>query len=214
MKDIAIYGAGGFGREIACLIRIINENNPQWNIVGFLDDNPELVGTSNEYGPIIGGMDWLNSRSTPLSIAIAVGNPSSVRSIVERIVNPLIEFPNIMAPTLTFLDRDSLKIGKGNIICSNCFISCNVTIGDFNLLNGYIPVGHDSEIGDFNVIMPSCNISGGVTIGNENFFGVQSVVLQYIKIGNNTRVGANSVIMRKTKDGFLYIGNPAKRVDL
>ena len=214
MRDIAIYGAGGFGREIACLIRIINENNPTWNFVGFLDDNPDLVGTSNPYGTIVGGMDWLNSRSTPMSLAIAVGNPNSVHNIVERIVNPQIDFPNIVAPTVTFLDRDSLKIGKGNIICSNCFISCNVTIGDFNLLNGYIPVGHDAEIGNYNVIMPSCNISGGVTIGNENFFGVQSVVLQYIKIGNNTRVGANSVIMRKTKDGFLYIGNPAKRVDL
>jgi hypothetical protein len=27
MKDIAIYGAGGFGREVACLIRIINKKN-------------------------------------------------------------------------------------------------------------------------------------------------------------------------------------------
>ena len=69
-------------------------------------------------------------------------------------------------------------------------------------------------IGDYNVVMPSCNISGGVKIGNCNFLGVQSVVLQYIKIGNNTRIGANSVIMRKTKDGYLYIGNPAKRVTL
>ena len=69
-------------------------------------------------------------------------------------------------------------------------------------------------IGDYNLIMPSCNISGGVVIGNNNFLGVQSAVLQYIKIGNNTRLGANSVVMRKTKDGYLYIGNPAKRVEL
>ena len=41
MKDIAIYGAGGFGREIACLIQMINksEKKPKWNIVGFFDDN-------------------------------------------------------------------------------------------------------------------------------------------------------------------------------
>ena len=46
MKDIAIFGAGGFGREVACLIRIINESasEPKWNLIGFFDDNPELKG--------------------------------------------------------------------------------------------------------------------------------------------------------------------------
>lgn len=214
MKDIVIYGAGGFGREIACLIRLINEKSPQWNVIGFLDDNPVLLGTANEYGTVLGGVDWLNSYQKPIAVAIAVGSPTAVESIANKITNPLVEYPNLYAPSVTFLDKDSMIIGKGNIFCTNCFVSCNVTVGDFNLFNGFIPIGHDTEIGNYNVVMPSCNISGGVKIGNTNFLGVQSVVLQYIRIGNNTRIGANSVIMRKTKDGYLYIGNPAKRVDL
>lgn len=214
MKDIVIYGAGGFGKEIACLIRLINEKVPQWNIIGFLDDNQDLKGTANEYGTILGGAEWLNLYDKPIAVAIAVGSPKAVESIANKISNPKVEYPNLYAPTVTFLDKNSLKIGKGNILCTNCSISCNVIIGDFNMFNSYITVGHDAEIGNYNVVMPSCNISGGVKMGNANFLGVQSVVLQYIKIGNNTRVGANSVIMRKTKDGYLYIGNPAKRVDL
>ena len=212
MKDIVIYGAGGFGREIACLLNLINEKIPEWNIIGFLDDNEAIWGTENKYGRVLGGVDWLNQYDKPLAAAIAVGSPDSVTAIVAKINNPNISFPNIYAPSVTFLDKESLKIGQGNIFCTNCFISCNVKIGNFNLFNGYIPIGHDAKIGDCNVVMPSCNISGGVEMGNGNFLGVQSVVLQYIKIGNNTRIGANSVIMRKTKDGFLYIGNPAKRV--
>ena len=216
MKDIVIYGAGGFGREIACLIRLINESQEEaeWNLIGFLDDNPELWGTRNEYGTVLGGADWLNEYAEPLAVAIAVGSPGAVSAITTRINNPQVSFPNLYAPSVTFLDKESLKIGQGNIFCTNCFISCNVQIGNFNLFNGYIPIGHDAKIGDYNVVMPSCNISGGVVLGNGNFLGVQSVVLQYIKIGNNTRIGANSVIMRKTKDGYLYIGNPAKRVGL
>ena len=216
MKNIAIYGAGGFGREIACLIRLINErkSEPEWNLIGFLDDNAELWGTKNEYGTVLGGADWLNEYTEQLAVAIAVGSPGAVSAITTRINNPQVTFPNLYAPSVTFLDKESLKIGQGNIFCTNCFISCNVQIGNFNLFNGYIPIGHDARIGDCNVVMPSCNISGGVVMGNGNFLGVQSVVLQYIKIGNNTRIGANSVIMRKTKDGYLYIGNPAKRVDL
>lgn len=215
MRNIIIYGAGGFGREIACLLRLINEKEyEKWNLIGFLDDNPNLTGTENEYGTVLGGADWLNTQSEPLAVAVAVGSPNAVKSIVSKITNPNVEFPNLYAPTTTFLDKESLRIGRGNIFCSNCFISCNVKVGDFNLFNGYIPIGHDTEIGNYNVVMPSCNISGGVKMGDCNFLGVQSVVLQYIKIGNETRVGANSVIMRKTKDGYLYIGNPAKRLDL
>jgi sugar O-acyltransferase (sialic acid O-acetyltransferase NeuD family) len=216
IKEIVIYGAGGFGREIACLIRLINESNRdvQWNLIGFLDDNPTLLGTTNEYGVVLGDASWLNSRNERISVAVAVGNPTAVHTIVGKITNPMVDFPNLFAPSVTFLDYSNLKIGKGNIICSNCFVSCNVQIGDFNLFNGFIPIGHDAIIGNYNVVMPSSTISGGVTIGDYNFFGVRSVVLQYIKIGNNTRIGANSVVMRKTKDGFLYLGNPAKRVEL
>ena len=212
MKDIVIYGAGGMGREAACLLRLINKNEPQWNIVGFLDDNTKLHGSSNEYGTVLGGSEWLEHRSKPIAVVIAVGSAVAVRSIAERITNPVVEFPNIIAPSVCFLDKDSLRIGKGNIICHNCLVSCNVRIGDFNLFNGYIPIGHDVTIGSFNVVMPSCNISGEVQIGDGNFFGVQSVVLQGIKIGNDTRIGANSVIIRKTKDGNLYLGNPATRM--
>ena len=214
MKDIVIYGAGGFGREIACLLRLINEKEDQWNLIGFLDDNEAIWGTKNEYGTVLGGSEWLNNYEKELACAIAVGSPYAVQAIVGKIHNPKVTFPNLYAPTVTFLDKDSLQIGQGNIFCSNCFISCNVKVGNFNLFNGYIPIGHDAVIGDYNVVMPSCNISGGVTLGECNFLGVQSVVLQYVKIGNNTRIGANSVIMRKTKDGYLYMGNPAKRTSL
>lgn len=216
MKDIAIYGAGGFGREIACLVRLINEseNEAKWNLIGFLDDNETLWGTENAYGKVLGGAEWLDQYDKALAVVIAVGSPGAVAAIVEKIKNALVEFPNLYAPSVTFLDKDTLEIGRGNIFCTNCFVSCNVTIGNFNMFNGYIPIGHDAKIGDYNVVMPSCNISGGVVIGDGNFMGVQSVVLQYVKIGNNTRIGANSVVMRKTKDGYLYIGNPAKRMEL
>lgn len=214
MKDIAIFGAGGFGKEIACLIKMINEKEPIWNFIGFFDDNPNLIGTEDEYGKVLGGIDELNNYGSSLGIVIAIGNPLVLKTIVDRIKNEDVYFPNLIAPTTVFLDRKSVEFGVGNIICSNCLISMQAHIGNFNIFNGYVPIGHDTVIGNYNVVMPSVNISGGVQIGNCNFLGVQSVVLQNIKIGNNTRIGANSVVMRKTKDDCLYMGNPAKKVNL
>ena len=103
-------------------------------------------------------------------------------------------------------------MGKGNIICSRCLISCNTTIGDFNTFNGYITFGHDSVIGDFNSVMPAVKISGGVVIGNCNFLGVNSVILQYKSIADDVTIGASSVVLRSIKDPGTYVGNPAKRI--
>lgn len=214
MKDIAIFGAGGFGREIACLINMINQENPIWNLIGFYDDDASLWGQDLGYGKVLGGIDALNSRKVLFSVVVAIGVPQTLKSVVEKIKNTFVDYPNIIAPSVTFLDKDSVKMGKGNIICSSCLLSCDVSLGDFNVLNGFIPVGHDTIIGSYNVIMPSTNISGGVNIGDENFLGVKSTVLQYVKIGNNVRVGAGSVVMRNTKDGSLYMGNPAVKVKL
>ncbi|WP_221659322.1 NeuD/PglB/VioB family sugar acetyltransferase [Bacteroides salyersiae] len=208
MKDIAIYGAGGFGREVACLLRKINEKTPTWNFIGFFDDGKEL-GVSNEYGTILGGINELNAITKPLAIILAIGTPEIVKKLVNAINSPLVEFPNIFSPDVTFLDENNIAFGRGNIVCMGCLFSCNVKIGSFNIFNNFTTVGHDVRMADYNSLMPAVRVSGEVEIGSNNFFGVSSVVLQQIKIGNETVVGANSVVIRKTKNGNTYIGNPA-----
>lgn len=214
MKKIAIYGAGGFGREVACLLNKINELKPTWELVGFFDDGIEKGKDVSHFGKVLGGVKELNAWSEELSIAITIGNPKIVRTLVEKIINPQILFPNIIAPTVYFADPETFKIGRGNIIQKHCSFSCDVTIGDFNVMDGADVFGHDDVVGSFNTFMPAMRISGEVTIGNYNFFGVGSIILQQIKIGNNIRLSAGSVLMRKPRDGYLYMGNPAKKMEL
>lgn len=212
MKDIAIFAAGGFGREIACIIKMINRVEPTWNFIGFFDDAENLHGLSNEYGKVLGGISVLNAWNEPLSVVLAIGNPKVLKIVTEKISNPLVDFPNLIAPNVIFLDRDSVRMGKGNVICPNSLISCNTELGDFNLLNVYAQVGHDTKLGNYNVVMPTVNISGGITIGECNLFGVKSTVLQYKKIGNNVTIAPGSVMMRNGKDGVTYMGNPATKL--
>ena len=212
MKDIAIYGAGGFGREVACLLNVINKETPTWNLIGFFDDNPCLKGQMiSHYGPCFGDINDLNTYDKPLCVTIPIGNPSIVKQIVGKITNPNITFPNLIHPSFVLADENAFKIGKGNIIQGDCTASCDVEFGDFNVFNGSVVFGHDAKVGSFNTFMPATRISGEVHIGDENFFGVGSIVLQQIKIGNKVRLGAGSVMMTKPKDGNLYIGNPAAK---
>jgi len=208
MKDLAIYGAGGCGREVACLIRRINRIESTWNFVGFFDDGKK-VGDFNEYGRIIGGLNELNDWSRPLSIVIAIGSTKIVSSLIRSMTNSMLDFPSIISPDAILVDEQSMIMGKGNIVFARSIISCNVHIGDFNIFNSMIAIGHDTVIGHCNIFMPAALISGEVTIGNENTFGVSSVILQQIQIGNHTIIGANSLIIRKTQDDHTYMGIPA-----
>lgn len=208
MKNLAIYGAGGFGREIACMINAINASDKIWDLIGFFDD-VKLKGASNDYGIILGGIETLNSYDKPLDVIIAIASPKGLVRLLDQIDNDNISFPNVIAPDVRFTDRNSLQIGKGNIFSWGCCVTCNVNIGDFNAFNGFVTVGHDVTIGKYNSFMPGVRISGETSIGDRNYFGVGAAVLQKNKIGVDTVVGANSVIIRKTKDNMTYIGNPA-----
>lgn len=214
MKKIAIYGAGGFGREVACLLNKINEVKLTWELIGFFDDGLAIGTEVSHFGNVLGGINELNEWSSKLSIAITIGNSKIVQSIVSKVSNQNVDFPNIIAPTVYFSDPETFNIGRGNIIQKHCSFSCNVTIGDFNVMDGADVFGHDDVVGSYNTFMPAMRISGEVNIGDCNFFGVGSIILQKIKIGNNVRLGAGSVLMRKPKDGILYMGNPAKKMNL
>lgn len=216
MKDIAIYGAGGFGREVACLIRRINESleEPKWNLIGFFDDGVKKGTSISHFGKCLGGVEELNQWVTPLDVCIAIGKGSTVEKIVDKIANPQVKFPNVIHPKVVFNDKESLQMGMGNIIQANCSFSCDVTIGNFNVMNGSVVFGHDVVVGNYNSFMPAIRVSGEVRIGNCNFFGVGSIILQQLAIKDKTTLAAGSVLMTKPKEGGLYIGVPAKMMKI
>ena len=212
MKDIVIFGAGGLGREVACLIKRINTDERQWNLIGFYDDGVP-AGSKNEYGIVIGNAQDLASSNKEVAVAIAIGNPKTVKKIVEILgINEKLYFPNLISPDFSISDPDNYEIGYGNIIQRNCTFSCNSKLGNFNILNTGTGFGHDAHAGDFNSFMPGVKISGEVVIGDCNFFGVGSIVLQQLSIGDGNKLGAGSVLMRKAKNDNLYMGNPAKKI--
>ncbi len=213
MRDLAIYGAGGLGREVYCMIDIINDTLPdsaKYHFLGFFDDGKPAGTQVSHYGQTLGGLDAVNEWGSPLAVVIAIGSPAARFAISSKIKNELIEFPNFIHPSFFISDSGTFSIGKGNVITGDCSATVNVTIGDFNLFNGSVHMGHDDSIGNCNVFMPDIRVSGEVTVGDRNLIGVGSIIIQQLKIGNGVTLGAGAVLMTKPKDGGTYLGNPAK----
>ena len=87
MKNIVIIGAGGVGRETSLIIQKINELEPTWNLIGFIDDNVNNWGRVVNGYSVIGGIDSLEVLPSDTYIIIAISNYEIKRKIVNKINN-------------------------------------------------------------------------------------------------------------------------------
>ncbi len=180
----------------------------KFNKVGFYDDGIS-AGTKIGDLEVLGKVDELNLTKSPLNVVIAIANPGNIKSISQILTNKLLIYPNIIHPQLK-LNEGRNKIGIGNIITEGFIMTCDITIGNFNIFNTRVSLGHDVKIGNFNVFNPNTQISGDVTISDANFFGVNSCVLQGVSIGNWNMLGACSLLTRRITDGKKHFGIPSK----
>lgn len=211
MKDIAIFGVGGFGREVLALIKDINKVEPTWNIVGFFDDGYEKGVMVNGY-PTLGKAEDLNRWETPISIAVSIGSPTVKKKVLDKITSPLVEYPTLIHPSVWIGDKGFVEIGKGCIICAGVMITTNVKIKDFVILNLQCTVGHDTVINDYAAFMPSVNISGEVTVGEGVYVGTGAKIINQLEIGEFTIVGAGAVVAKSLPADCTAVGVPAKPI--
>lgn len=209
MKKIAIVGAGGFGREVKMLIEDINEFSKQYEIVGFYDDKTfedKINGLS-----YLGSLSDLNSVSDSISVAISIADPKIKELIVNKLDNPLIDFPTLIHPSV-IVGKDYVDIGRGNIICAGTIITVNIVLEDFIILNLSCTVGHDTVIRSFSSFMPSVNISGEVVIEKGVYVGTGAKIINQLEIGQNTIVGAGAVVAKSLPENCTAVGIPAKPI--
>lgn len=213
LKDIAIFGVGGFGREVLTLIQDINGAEPTYNIIGFFDDAHHKGENINGY-PTLGTTEDLNRWGKPLCVVVAVGNPITRKKIVEKIANPLVSFPTIIHPSVLIGSKEYVRIGRGCIICAANLITTNIEIGDFVILNLACTVGHDTLIDDYAAFMPSVNISGEVTIRECVYVGTGTKIINQVEIGANAIVGAGAVVAKNLPENCTAVGVPAKVIKM
>lgn len=208
-KKICIVGSGGLAREIAFLIEEINKDKIEWDFIGFIDSN---IGANIGKYKVFNNDNWLLSCKEELYVVIAVGTPSLLKKLSTRFsINKNLKFPNLIHPNVIG-DWQTIKLGKGNLICSSNTLTVDIVLGNFNIVNLDCTIGHDSVLGSFNVVNPSVNISGGVTILNEVLLGTSATVLQNLKICSNVTIGAMGLVNKHVLEEGVYVGCPIKRI--
>ncbi|HYF67675.1 MAG TPA: acetyltransferase [Ohtaekwangia sp.] len=209
MCNLAIYGAGGFGREVALMIRQINQHHPAWELKGFYDDGKspgELVDGLS----VIGGQKQLMDLNEEISIVVAIADSATRKKIVSSIARSNISFPVIIHPQAMPGDIERNKFGKGSIITAGCILTTSVILEEFVIINLSCTVGHDVTLGAYTSVMPGCSLSGSVKVGEEVLIGTGARILPQLTLGTRCRVGAGAVVTHDVPPDTTVIGVPAK----
>lgn len=193
LETLAIYGAGGFGKETKFLLESINRAQPRFHFKGFIDDNVTQMP--------------LAEPGSFRSLSIAIASPVIRRKIYAK-AGANFEYPNLIHPDV-FID-ESCSLGRGLILCAGVQMTVDITLGDFVIVNLNATIGHDTRIGAFSSLMPSVNISGNVRVGEGVFIGSGATVLQGLTIGDGAVIGAGSVVTRNIPPGVVAKGVPAR----
>lgn len=208
MKDIAIIGAGGFGREVKMLIDQINAANPQYNFLGYFDDGHKPNTLINGY-PILGGIRDINNVRNELLIVSAIGLPALKKQLLDSIDNSKISYATLIHPNV-IIGSDDVTIGEGTIICAGNLMTVNIKVGAHVIFNLGCTVGHDTVIKDYCSFMPSVNVSGEVVIEEQVYVGTGAKIINQLSIGEKTIVGAGAVVYKSLPANCTAVGIPAK----
>ena len=208
IREIVILGAGGLAREVAYLIEEINRQGEVWRLLGYVDKEPDQVGT------IVGNYPVMATESEIASwtcdAVIAVGDPAQIQIIRGKISSyPGLTFPNLVHPSVIW-DAASISMGVGNIICAGATLTVNIKIGSFNILNMNSSYGHDVVIDDCCVISPGVAVGGGVQVGRGCLLGMGSQIYQYRTIGPGATVSMGSAVFSDVPPNTMVIGVPAR----
>lgn len=211
MKKIAIFGAGGFGREVQSLIEQINKAQQTYEFIGYFDDGVQKGKLINNF-PVLGGVNEANKWTEPLNMVFAIGDPTTKRKVIEQINCPFITFPVLIHPNVLIGDMQFNSIGEGCIICAGNIITVNIKIGAHVILNLSCTTGHDTIIGDYSSFMPTVNISGEVIIENCVYVGTGAKIINQLTIGENTIIGSGAVVSKSLPANCTAVGIPAKPI--
>ena len=211
MKDLIIFGASGFGREVAWTVERINKSNPTWKLLGFMDDDESIQGTEINGYKVLGKTADIVNYPDAFFIC-AVGSSKVREKIVEKLkkINPNIKFGTIIDPSVDM--SEFVSIGEGTIICAHTIITVNISIGEHVIINLDCTIGHDAVLNDFVTLYPSVNVSGITNIGYAVELGTGMQIIQGKSIGEYSIVGAGSIVVRDIPDKCTAVGSPAKPI--
>ena len=141
-QRVLIYGAGGHGKVVLDILERIAE----YEIVGWVDDDPTRSGRRFCGYPILGSLEVLLERGVQEQVVVAIGDNKTREDLVRRLESEGWEFAIAIHPSAS-IARD-VTLDSGTVVMANVAVNSGTVVGRHVILNTGATVDHDCAIGD------------------------------------------------------------------
>lgn len=210
--QLLIFGAGGFGREVASWAGRARWRDRGFEVVAFVDDAapaPTLNGW-----PVLSLADAAGRYPGAVVLA-TVGNPQLRERLVAKALGAgLRATPPLIHPGVEY-DHDNVRLADGVVVCAGSILTVNIEVREHAQINLCCTVGHDATLGAYATLSPGVHISGNVAVAPRAFFGTGAVTVNGVpgkplEVGADAVVGAGAVVSKSVPAGVTATGVPAR----
>jgi sugar O-acyltransferase (sialic acid O-acetyltransferase NeuD family) len=206
VSDLVIVGAGGFARETAAAAAAAG-----FRVLGFLDDNPGLHGTTRSGLPILGGTDSVTGLDA--EVVVCVGNPRNYtarKQIVERLGLPAERYATVVHPAAS-VGAGSV-LGPGTVLLAGTVLTADVQVGSHVAVMPPAVLTHDDRIGDYATVASGVRGGGGAVLETGAYVGAGALIREGVTVGAWSLVGMGSVVLTDVPSDEIWVGSPARKL--
>lgn len=211
IEEIAIYGASGFGREVAWLVESIAAGGTKTQVACFIDDDAAKHGKCLNHIKVMGLVEAKQRHPNALLVA-GVGVPSVRERLMDKAAAAGFAFKTLIHPRVEM--SRWIEVGEGSVICAGNILTTNISFGRHVQINLDCTIGHDVIMGDYATLAPGVHLSGYVHIGKRAYIGTGAVIINGTSnnpliIGDDVIIGAGACVTKSISCGT-WGGVPAR----
>lgn len=206
-KHIAIYGGGGFAREVAWLAQSLD-----YRVVCFVEDDETKWNRVLNDIPVL-GFEAALAKFPDTPVIGGIGNPRAREIVMEKVTKAGLQSISLIHPNVEH--SGTVDFGEGAVICAGNILTVNITLGRHVQINLDCTIGHDVIMEDYSTLAPGVHISGWVYLGKRVYIGTGAVIIngtqeKPLVIGDDTIIGAGACVTKSLPAGVTAIGVPAR----
>jgi sugar O-acyltransferase (sialic acid O-acetyltransferase NeuD family) len=209
LEKLIIYGASFI--DAVRLVHVINQRQPRWQMIGFIDDDPLRRGSTVWGYPVLGNYEDLQdylSRAGEVSVFNNVNaSITAHKTVAEKIDRLGVRVPSLIHPDV---NTEGVTIGRGIFIPDGCIVGCNTVIGDYVTFRYGVVVSHDVRIGNFVFFAPGVVCTSHAVIEPETFLGACCTIVNGVTIGRGSVIGAKTLVNKNVRPNTTIIGIPGR----